>query len=174
MCNFQTCHGDLRQPKHITRHVPPLGMDPLLLFNNYSIVAHLSTRIYITFSGSFIFHPHIHNVATMLRHLFFNILILVVLGLVLGACAASSGSTSASTTASGTTASTSTAAAVKYCPWCTNIPVAKNNTDCKLVFQMPENKTAILDYPVFVFNHDLTYLVKADMVSPMIGLPRGS
>jgi hypothetical protein len=48
------------------------------------------------------------------------------------------------------------------------MPIDNDKLNCKLFVQPPENFTHIIDYPVLLFNNDLTQLVKADFISPYV------
>ena len=72
---------------------------------------------------------------------------------------------SLATITSTSTSPTSTLIAERVCTWCTAIPSAEKNTSCKLVVQVPENFHKILNYPILVFNHNLTRLVFAETIT---------
>jgi hypothetical protein len=48
------------------------------------------------------------------------------------------------------------------------MPIDNDKLNYKLFVQPPENFTHIIDYPVLLFNHDLTQLVKADFISSYV------
>lgn len=109
----------------------------------------------------------------MLRHLLLSLLTLAVPGLIAGACARPSPPPASSTAASPTSAapatSTATSAPGRYCPWCSvALSVDNNKNNCKLFVQTPEDFSKVIDYPVLLFNNDLTTLVKADFLAAYV------
>jgi hypothetical protein len=110
----------------------------------------------------------------MPRHLLLSFFTMAVPGVVIRACARPSpppvSSTAASATSAAPATSTSTSVPGRYCPWCSlDIPIDNDKRNCKLFVQPPENyTTTIIDYPVLLFNNDLTQLVKADFISPYV------
>ncbi|KAH6845771.1 hypothetical protein B0I37DRAFT_356201 [Chaetomium sp. MPI-CAGE-AT-0009] len=103
----------------------------------------------------------------MARNLSINMLLFAILALVIGAYGTPPNvtSTAASSAIASSIGTAATAVADVYCPWCTNVTTSAKETDCQLIYQVPENTLRMVDQFVFVFSHNWKYLVQVNMVT---------